>query len=221
LIPPKNLFLFIKTYLNKQIMKNVIKVALPFALALAVSACGNKEESNKDNLDHAAMEHQNGMMENHEAMDGQNGTMGNHKAMAGAAGHVLVKDDKLNAVYQHYIHLTNALTKADMAEAKVAANAIEAGSKGLTEGNALATTASKISSASSVEAQREAYETMSNDMMKMVKKAGLSEGKVYVQYCPMAFNNKGASWLSATEEIKNPYMGEKMLSCGENRESIQ
>lgn len=202
-------------------MKNVIKVALPFALALAVSACGNKEESNKDTLDHAAMEHENGMMGNHDAMDNQNGMMENHEAMAGAAGHVVVKDDKLNAVYQHYMHLTNALTKADMAEAKVAANAIEAGSKGLAEGNALATSASKISSATSVEAQREAYETMSNDMMKMVKKAGLSEGKVYVQYCPMAFDNKGASWLSATKEIKNPYMGEKMLSCGENRESIQ
>ncbi len=134
---------------------------------------------------------------------------------------MVLKDDKLNAVYQHYTHLTTALTKADVAEAKIAANAIEAGAKEVSGGNSLASAASKISSATSVEAQREAYETMSNDMMKMVKKAGLSEGKVYVQYCPMAFDNKGASWLSSTEEIRNPYMGEKMMSCGENKESIQ
>lgn len=189
-------------------MKNVLKVVMPLALALMVSACGNKEDDHADNHDHAAMEHNESMMKNQESM-------------GAAAGPVVLKDDKLNAVYQHYMHLTTALTRADMAEAKVAANAIEAGAKEVSGGNSLASAASKISAASSVEAQREAYEIMSNDMMKMVKKAGLSEGKVYVQYCPMAFDNKGASWLSSTEEIRNPYMGEKMMSCGENKESIQ
>ena len=189
-------------------MKNVLKVAMPLALALMVAACGNKEEGKAENHDHDAMEHNESMMDNKEAM-------------STTAGPVVLKDDKLNAVYQHYIHLTDALTRADVAEAKIAANAIEAGAKEVSGGSTLMSAASKISSASSVEVQREAYKTMSNDMMKMIKKAGLSEGKVYVQYCPMAFDNKGASWLSATEEIRNPYMGEKMMSCGENRESIQ
>ena len=205
--------LLINLYINKnltnklmQTMKNVMKVAMPLALALMVSACGNKEEQHADN--HDAMEHNESMMDNKETM-------------GATAGPVILKDDKLNAVYQHYMHLTTALTRADMAEAKVAANAIEAGAKDVSGGGTLASAASKISSASSVEDQRAAYETMSNDMMRLVKKAGLAEGKVYVQYCPMAFDNKGASWLSSTEEIRNPYMGEKMMSCGENRESIQ
>jgi Cu(I)/Ag(I) efflux system membrane fusion protein len=37
----------------------------------------------------------------------------------------------------------------------------------------------------------------------------------YVQHCPMANNNKGADWLSKDKEIKNPYFGNSMQSCGE------
>ena len=37
---------------------------------------------------------------------------------------------------------------------------------------------------------------------------------VYVQECPMADNNKGAMWLSTEEEIRNPYFGDAMLTCG-------
>jgi len=30
----------------------------------------------------------------------------------------------------------------------------------------------------------------------------------------MANNNKGAKWLSVEAEIRNPYYGDAMLSCG-------
>ena len=43
---------------------------------------------------------------------------------------------------------------------------------------------------------------------------------LYRQYCPMAFDNKGAHWLSETEAIRNPYFGEKMLSCGQTKETL-
>ena len=38
--------------------------------------------------------------------------------------------------------------------------------------------------------------------------------KGYRQFCPMAFDFKGAFWLSDSEEILNPYFGEEMLTCG-------
>jgi Cu(I)/Ag(I) efflux system membrane fusion protein len=38
---------------------------------------------------------------------------------------------------------------------------------------------------------------------------------IYVQHCPMADNNKGADWLSTEKEIRNPYFGSSMLTCGE------
>jgi hypothetical protein len=37
----------------------------------------------------------------------------------------------------------------------------------------------------------------------------------------MAFNKKGAYWLSESKVIRNPYFGEKMLDCGETRETLK
>ena len=41
------------------------------------------------------------------------------------------------------------------------------------------------------------------------------DSKIYLTFCPMAFDNKGGYWLQDSEEIKNPYFGAKMLKCGE------
>ena len=30
----------------------------------------------------------------------------------------------------------------------------------------------------------------------------------------MAFNNRGADWLSNEAQIRNPYFGDKMMKCG-------
>ena len=38
--------------------------------------------------------------------------------------------------------------------------------------------------------------------------------QLYVQYCPMANDDKGATWVSMEEEIINPYFGDMMLHCG-------
>lgn len=40
------------------------------------------------------------------------------------------------------------------------------------------------------------------------------ESPLYIQFCPMANNDKGATWISREEEIINPYFGELMLNCG-------
>ena len=50
---------------------------------------------------------------------------------------------------------------------------------------------------------------------------GTTGETIYYQYCPMARDNKGAYWLSAVEEIKNPYFGDAMLTCGENKAVIK
>lgn len=184
-------------------MKQFLKTGTPFVAAFLLAACGNNNEGTAANQDH----------QNHQATP-------NNEATA-QTGSVRLKDENLNAVYQHYIHLTTALTNSDAAEAKVAATAIEAGAKGLQNGNTIASTAAKISAASDIEKQRAAYEDLSKQMMESVKGAGLQNGQLYVQHCPMAFNNKGASWLSSTSEIRNPYFGEKMLKCGETKETIQ
>jgi len=47
-----------------------------------------------------------------------------------------------------------------------------------------------------------------------------SSTNYYVQKCPMANNNKGAVWLSMEEEIRNPYYGDAMLTCGSVIDSL-
>ena len=133
----------------------------------------------------------------------------------------VLKNDQLNAVYQHYVHLTNALVNEDANEARIASNAIEAGAKQLNGASAISASAATITAAKDIEAQRNAYATMSNAMIESVKKEGLKSGELFVEYCPMALNDKGASWISANKEIRNPYYGKKMLTCGEVKETIK
>lgn len=68
--------------------------------------------------------------------------------------------------------------------------------------------------------QREHFEMLSKDMYDLVKTFGPGQ-TLYKEFCPMYNNNKGAYWLSETKEIKNPYFGKEMLTCGEVQETLQ
>lgn len=143
-----------------------------------------------------------------------------HQTEAPAAP-VKLKDEKVNGIYQHYVHLTTALTNSDSAEAKVAGTAIAESAKEVANAGAIADNAQKIAAATTLAAQRELYAMLSNDVITLIKTSGLSSGELYVDYCPMANNDKGANWLSAAKDIKNPYFGDEMLSCGEVQETIK
>jgi len=186
-------------------MKTVTNFVITLAAVTLFAACGNPQKTE------SADAHEG---HNHAAGEGHGATT------EATTSSVSLKDDKLNAVYQHYVHLTNALVKGDVAEAKVAANAIELGSKALTNGAALATLVAKIGSAADIDAQRVVFAELSTNFIERVKASGLNSGEVYVEYCPMALNDKGASWLSNQKEIKNPYFGESMLTCGDIKETI-
>ncbi len=68
--------------------------------------------------------------------------------------------------------------------------------------------------------QREHFEMLSKDVYDLVKTFGGGQ-KLYYAHCPMAFDNKGASWVSESEEIRNPYFGDEMLECGEVKEELK
>jgi hypothetical protein len=67
--------------------------------------------------------------------------------------------------------------------------------------------------------QREHFDVLSKDVIDLLAITG-SDRTLYQAYCPMYNNNKGAQWLSATKEIKNPYYGAKMMSCGSVQKEI-
>jgi len=78
-----------------------------------------------------------------------------------------------------------------------------------------------IQNAAEIDAARKAFETLSNELIAVVVQFRIPEGRqLYRIHCPMAFNNKGADWLQANKEIRNPYFGASMLKCGEVTEEI-
>lgn len=69
------------------------------------------------------------------------------------------------------------------------------------------------SNAGMIEHQREHFVTLSKDMNDLIQLFGTNQ-KLYLDFCPMADNNKGAVWISETKEITNPYFGKNMATCG-------
>ena len=80
--------------------------------------------------------------------------------------------------------------------------------------------ASEVASAGDLESARKSFRDLSDELIIAVQKFGF-EGFVYHQYCPMAFDNEGANWLSADQQIQNPYLPETMFRCGEVIERLK
>ena len=70
-----------------------------------------------------------------------------------------------------------------------------------------------------IDHQREHFEPLSIDINDLITLVG-TDKTLYQTFCPMAFNNKGAIWLSETKEISNPYFGSEMLTCGSVQKQI-
>ena len=140
----------------------------------------------------------------------------------------------IKQVFDHYIHVKTALVNTNPEEAKNGANAIMQVIKNFDKSllpaeqksaydksiASLRTSANNITSAGDIEKQREHFATLSNDAYELAKSFGAGK-TIYHEHCPMALNDKGAMWLSESKEIKNPYYGEKMLSCGTVEEIIE
>lgn len=77
-----------------------------------------------------------------------------------------------------------------------------------------------IKKAKNLEMLRANFKSFNNEFIELVKAQNGSAKTVYVQFCPMADNNKGAFWLSDSEKIRNPYFGNQMLSCGLVKEIV-
>jgi Cu(I)/Ag(I) efflux system membrane fusion protein len=141
---------------------------------------------------------------------------------------------QLNTVFDQYIVLKNAFVQSDVKKANKAAQEVQqalskADTKLLT-GDAhikwmdLSGTLDKqirlIISSVRIEDQRMAFSEFSSQLYKTVKTFGLMGKTAYYQFCPMAFDNKGAYWLSEIKDIRNPYFGDKMMTCGDTKERL-
>lgn len=71
-----------------------------------------------------------------------------------------------------------------------------------------------------LEAKRRSFQLISDNLYNLIRTVKYDRAAAYYQYCPMAFDNQGAYWVSNNEEIRNPYFGNKMLNCGEVKETL-
>jgi hypothetical protein len=74
--------------------------------------------------------------------------------------------------------------------------------------------------AGNIKHQREHFDMLSQDMYKLIKTFGAGQ-TLYYDQCAMYNDNKGATWLSETKEIQNPYMGKEMPGCGTVKEELK
>lgn len=73
--------------------------------------------------------------------------------------------------------------------------------------------------AGKIDHQREHFVMLSKDINDLIALFGSTQ-KLYQDYCPMADEGKGAIWISEVKEIKNPYEGGKMLTCGSIKKEL-
>lgn len=147
------------------------------------------------------------------------------KAMLGAhdpiTGPPAFENKQFNEAYPVYLQLKNALVASEPTQAQEQAQLLQNALSGLKGGEKAEGYATQLAATDGLDKQRELFFFLSNHMIKLAEQQELTSGGLYVQYCPMANNDQGAYWLSAEEEIRNPYFGDMMLSCGEVSDIIQ
>jgi|25_taG_2_1085351.scaffolds.fasta_scaffold01437_2 hypothetical protein len=131
------------------------------------------------------------------------------------------KDKELGTAYGHYLEVKEALVASDDGKATDHSAMLEKALAKVENADAARETAAKMANATSLKGQRQNFDALSNEMAKLVKNGKLVKGELYLEYCPMANSNQGGYWLSNEKEIKNPYLGEKMLTCGSVKETIK
>lgn len=193
----------------------------------ALTSC--KENKEQKSTTETSMKHDMSTMSDSAAM----GNMATDKEITVTEAKKSSAD--LTELYSHYTHLTFALSGDDDKEAVSAAKGILASFPKIDKNGfsdeqkkefaeleaSIREHAEHIAdNAGKIDHQREHLDIMSTDFYDLLKDFGTPK-PVYKVFCPMYNDKKGAFWLSDSREVKNPYYGKEMLSCGEVQEEIK
>lgn len=181
---------------------------------LLIAACGNKKSGEQKTTETAPIEVKasttsaafNASFEEvlaqyyalKDALIGDDTTAANHAASALITASANVKLDELKSIDTSNIIIPTAKSYGDN---------ITSESKGLL-------------GETDIEQKRKSFQMISGALFDYVRTVRFDKQKVYLLHCPMAFDNTGADWISSTTEIKNPYFGKKMLTCGAVKDSV-
>ncbi len=131
----------------------------------------------------------------------------------------MIKQDMLSDVADGYLKIKNALVASEFEQAH--AGSVELlGVVNATEMPDVQQRVKEMANMIDPEAQIVYFDSLSVALYEYLQRQSGNHRTLYKQYCPMAFDNRGAFWLSSSEEIKNPYFGDKMLHCGQVEEEV-
>ena len=138
---------------------------------------------------------------------------------------------ELSPILADYFQVKDALVSGDANAASAAASqllkavdefdvksATLASHKAFTDlKDKLAFDARHISESKDINHQREHFESLSANLIKLTNVINLSPKPIYEDYCPM----RKAFWLTSDSSIRNPYFGSTMPTCGKVAATIQ
>lgn len=143
-------------------------------------------------------------------------------------------NEAFSELFDHYMHLTSALSSDEAGDAVTAANGILESLPRVEKDNIPADkkgdydniaadiehhAKSVADNGGDIAEQRKHLEPLSKDFYEIAKQFGASK-PMYKIYCSMYDNDRGAYWLSDNKEVKNPYFGADMYKCGEVQEEL-
>jgi Cu(I)/Ag(I) efflux system membrane fusion protein len=134
------------------------------------------------------------------------------------------EDSMMSVLVQPYLTLKDELVRSDAKAARAVVTtmlSLLSDKKYAFSRSNLKTLLKSLQKTDDIEDQRELFRLISNEMIQWASSNQSVSNKLYVQYCPMANNNKGAKWLSTEEQIRNPFYGDAMLTCGSVVEVIE
>ena len=202
-------------------LKSILGVMFIAILVFTVTSCRDTKKEEDHDMDHDDME-----ME-HDDMEMDDSSMNSSDNMA------MGQDNSASdAIIANYLELKNALV-ADNTEAAASSgekvvsalvafdvkNYSEDEQKELNEIIEDAKEHAEHIAESAMDHQREHFEILSKDVVDLIAITG-TDKTLYQDFCPMYNDGKGAIWLSEIKEIKNPYYGSKMLTCGSMQKEI-
>ena len=161
-------------------------------------------------------------------------TSENHENHEAPTEVISQKENQLKSVFDNYFKLKDALiTSDDTATAAKSSlllasiNAVQMDKLDMDVHmvwmkvlNQIKEDSEHIAETNDIKHQRDHFMTLSKEIYSLMK-VSKSDVQVYYQFCPMANGGKGANWLSKENEIKNPYYGSMMLTCGKTVETIK
>ena len=141
---------------------------------------------------------------------------------------------QLTEVFNKYIVLKDAFVSSDAVVATKAGQevtkVVEEVNMSLLKGdahmnwmdylNSINTSLEAITTTDDLAKQRLAFADLGDALYASIKYFQVDGLGAYYQFCPMARDGQGAFWLSTSEEIRNPFYGDAMLTCGETKEII-